>query len=343
MKKKVSSVLEKAPIGDFDPDWIPMLATLTDAPFENEGWEYEVKWDGYRALAFVNEEDSQLKSRNNISFNRKFPPVLEAIKKWNVHAVVDGEIVVVNKNGIADFGSLQNWRSESDGELLFYVFDILWMEGKILTGIPLSERKALLKSILPKNSIIRSGYSVKSDGISFFEAAKKLGLEGIMAKRSDSNYLPGVRTKDWLKIKIQKRQEVIIVGYTRNEGTSKLFSSLLLGVYNNNILEYAGKVGTGFKDKQQKELLKIFETLIISSSPFTAKSAYNRFERFRGSLSGSGIVWIKPVIVCEVHFSEVTTDGVFRHPSFVGLREDKQAKEVIIETEAGIDSINLLY
>lgn len=337
-KPSITDILKKASEKELDFTFTPMLATLVDVPFNDVGWEYEIKWDGYRALAFINGEESELKSRNKISFNTKFSPVYQAIKNWPVNAVVDGEIVVVNEKGISDFGSLQNWRSKTDGELLFYVFDLLWLNGKNLTGLPLSERKAVLQSIFPDEGLIRNGYSVESDGISFFEAAKKLGLEGIMAKKSDSLYLPGMRTKDWLKIKIHRRQEVVIGGYTKNKGTSKLFSSLLLGVYEGNELRYVGKVGTGFKDKQQKEMLEIFKPLTINKTPFNIMPEYNKPNGYRPNPVANAI-WLQPTVVCEVSFTEVTSDGVFRHPSFEGLREDKKAKEVVREIEKPVGEL----
>jgi len=333
------SILKGVPEKAFGTGITPMLATLVDAPFDEEGWEYEIKWDGYRALAFIEKDNAQLKSRNGKSFNEKFYPVYEAIQKWEVNAIVDGEIVVVNEKGISDFGSLQNWRSQADGELLFYVFDILWLDGRDLMTLPLSERKAVLQSIVPQESIIKIGYSVETNGTAFFDAARELGLEGIIAKRSDSIYLPGARTKDWLKIKINKRQEVVIAGYTRNTGSPKYFSSLLLGVYENNNFVYVGKVGTGFNDKQQKKLIEMFGPLITEQSPFSKTPDYNKPSRFRPNPSKVKATWLKPSIVCEVSYVEVTTDGVFRHPSFEGLREDKEVKEVIRETETAVKEV----
>lgn len=338
-KKSATDILKKAPKQKFDTDIKPMLATLVDSTFDDPGWEYEVKWDGYRALAFMNQKQTELKSRNGKSFNDKFYPVFKAISEWNVNAIVDGEIVVVDDKGISDFGSLQNWRSEADGELHFYVFDILWLDGKDLTEFTLAERKIVLQSILPDEGNIKSGYSVIAEGSDFFEAAKELGLEGIIAKRSDSPYYPGSRSKDWLKIKINKRQEVVIAGYTRNEGSSKLFSSLLLGVYDEGDFVYVGKVGTGFKDQQQRELLALFEPLTIKDSPFTELPDYNKPSRFRPNPPKAKATWLKPSVVCEVSFTEITADGVFRHPSFESLREDKNAKDVTRETTKQVDLI----
>ena len=334
---EIDAILKRAPKQKFTTDIVPMLATLVDEPFSDDGWEYEVKWDGYRALAFINNEEAELRSRNKKSFNEQFYPVYQVIKDWNINAIIDGEIVVVDKNGKSDFGSLQNWRSEADGELLFYVFDILWLDGKNLTELILTERKLILQSIVPKEGLIRIGYSIQADGNEFFEAAKELGLEGIIAKRSDSTYLPGARSKDWLKIKVNKRQEVVIAAYTRNENSPKLFSSLLLGVYEDGDFVYVGKVGTGFKDKQQREMLALFKPLETTKSPFSETPDYNKPSRFRPNPPKAKATWLKPSVVCEVSFAEVTSDGVFRHPSFEGLREDKKAQDVIRELEEPVE------
>lgn len=327
----VTSALKKGTKEKFPAFIKPMLATLVVAPFDDPGWEYEVKWDGYRALAFRNKNKTELKSRNNKSFDEKFYPVFEAVKNWDVQAVVDGEIVAVDEKGIADFSTLQNWRSEADGELLYYVFDLLWLNGKSVMHLSLKERKAILQSIVPEEGLIRTGFSVEAKGTDFFDAAREMGLEGIIAKRSESPYIADSRSTDWLKIKVQQRQEVIITGYTKNEGSSKLFSSLLLGAYKDGSLEYVGKVGTGFKDKQQREMLDLFKPLIIKNSPFEDTPDYNKPSRFRRNPPNASVTWLKPELVCEVQFTEVTQDGVFRHPSFVALREDKKAKEVVRE------------
>lgn len=330
----VAALLEKAKKAPFPKSVSPMLATLVDAPFDDPEWEYEVKWDGYRALAFRNGKKAALKSRNDKSFADKFYPVFEAVSSWDINAVVDGEIVAVTDGGISNFNRLQNWRSEADGELLYYVFDLLWYEGRDLMPLPLVERKAILQDLIPPDGIIRSGYSVNADGKAFFEAAGKLGLEGIIAKRSDSPYHPGDRTRDWLKIKLQKRQEVVIGGFTRNAGTSKPFSSLLLGVFDGKDFHYAGKVGTGFKDQEQREMLQLFKSLVRKTSPFSTPPDPNKPSRFRPNPPHATATWLTPKIVCEIHYTEVTDDGVFRHPAFIALREDKDAYSVVMEKEA---------
>jgi bifunctional non-homologous end joining protein LigD len=206
-KVNISALIQSAPKEKFPVKLTPMLATLVDKPFEENGWLYEVKWDGYRALAFCNKGSVELKSRNDKSFNDKFYPILKAVKDWNINAIIDGEIVVIGDNGISNFGALQNWRSEADGELFFYVFDIIWFDGKDLSLLPLTERKAILKSIVPKKGIIKLSESFDGSGTKFFETAKASGLEGIIAKKADSVYLKGDRSNLWLKVNKKRRHE----------------------------------------------------------------------------------------------------------------------------------------
>lgn len=330
--KDNKAILKTAPKSAIPKGIKPMLATLVDEPFDDPNWQYEVKWDGYRALAMINKGKVDLYSRNNKSFNEKFYPIYDILKSWKLNAVLDGEILVLNDKGISNFGALQNWRSEADGELVFYVFDLLWYDGKDLTGLPLVERQSILEEILPeKDDQVRLGKVFKANGLDFFAAADRMGLEGIIAKKSDSLYSPNLRSKEWLKIKISKRQEVVIAGFTKNEDTAKYFSSLLLGVYENKSLQYVGKVGTGFSDKTQKEMIEQFKPLIIDESPFNEIPDVNKASRFRPNPPKAKATWLKPELVCEVAFTEVTDDGVFRHPSFKGMREDKKAKDVIRE------------
>ncbi|HTI06922.1 MAG TPA: DNA ligase D [Puia sp.] len=320
-------------------DLVPMLATLVDHPPADEDWQYEIKWDGYRALAYLNKGKVEIRSRNNKSFDEKFYPVHKALQEWKINAVLDGEVVVIDEKGQSNFGSLQNWRSEADGELIYYLFDVLWLEGKDLTGLSLTERRDLLRSLVPEEGILRLSDTFDVSGKEFFAAAKKMGLEGIIAKKADSLYTPGVRTREWLKIKTANRQEVVIGGYTRNEGTSKLFSSLLVGVFEKGKLQYTGKIGTGFNDKMQKEMMRQFKPLEQKTSPFTAAPDVNKPSRFRPNPPTAKAVWLKPELLCEVSFREMTEDGVMRHPSFEGMREDKSAKEVGREKALPVENV----
>jgi bifunctional non-homologous end joining protein LigD len=330
----IASILKQAPKAKIPTGIKPMLATLVDAPFDDPDWQYEVKWDGYRALAFINKGEVELFSRNNKSFNDKFYPIHKLLQESNINAVLDGEVLVLDEKGRSNFGDLQNWRSEADGELVYYVFDLLWYEGKNLMDLPLNERQAILKEILPANDDrLRLSKVFNASGIDFFKAAEKMELEGIIAKKKSSTYSPDNRSKQWLKIKVHKRQEVVIAGFTKNEDTNKQFSSLLLGVFEGKALQYVGKVGTGFSDKVQKEMMEQFKPLITDKSPFTAIPDVNKASRFRPNPPKAKATWLKPELVCEVAFSEVTSDGVFRHPSFQGMRMDKNASSVIREEE----------
>ena len=335
----VARTLKGTPRKAFYEHIEPMLATLVDKPFDDKEWLYEVKWDGYRAVSFLNAGKVEIKSRNDKSFNDKFYPVHDALKGMKLNAILDGEVVVVGENGQADFGALQNWRSESDGTLLYYVFDILWYQGKDLTDLTLCERKAVLKEVLPVNDIIKISTPFYTSGIEFLEVAKQLGLEGIMAKKKDSLYHTHVRTKDWLKIKANKRQEVVIGGFTRNDDSSKLFSSILVGVYEGKDLVYTGKVGTGFNDKMQKEMMNQFRPLIIDQPSFSEEPDVNKPSRFRPNPPHAAVTWLKPELICEVNFTEMTSDGVMRHPSFEGMREDKDPKKIVLEKETETEQI----
>ncbi|WP_333862099.1 DNA ligase D [Sphingobacterium sp.] len=340
-KKEYSIVelLKESPKQAFYTAVQPMLATLVDKPFDDEDWVYEVKWDGYRAIAFMKNGQVELKSRNDKSFNEKFYPIYDSLKSMELNAVVDGEVVVLEKNGTANFGSLQNWRSEADGDLVYYVFDILWYDGKNLTNLSLMERKAILKEVLPQNDLILLSEHFDTSGIEFLKQAKKLGLEGIMAKRKESTYHVKDRSHDWLKIKANRRQEVVIGGFTKNDGSSKLFSSLLVGLYDGKKLVYTGKVGTGFNTKLQQEMMVQFKSLITQNSPFDDEPDINKPSRFRPNPPHAAVTWLRPELVCEVSFTEMTSDGVMRHPSFDGMRDDKNAQKVIFEEEQSVEDI----
>lgn len=309
----------------------PMLATLTDRVPKGKDWIYEIKWDGYRAISFCNKTKVNILSRNNKSFNDKFYPILNALQKLKIHAVFDGEIVCLNAEGISNFETLQNWRSEADGELVYYIFDVLWLNGSSLLNVPLSERKSLINLLLPEKGPIKESQSFSGSAEQFLESAKKLGLEGLIAKQKKSFYIPGKRVGDWLKIKLQKRHEVVIGGYTKNEDSPHLFSALLVGVFEEHLLQYTGKIGTGFNQAQQKELIARFKSLRIKKCPFSALPDFNKHSRFRPNPPHAEVTWLSPQLVCEVSYAEITSDGVMRHPSFKGLRIDKNAQDVHAE------------
>lgn len=312
-------------------DLEPMLATLVDDSLDEPGWLYEIKWDGFRAISYLQGGVVSIRSRNNKDFNDKFYPIYQALQEWGVNAVVDGEIIVVDDDGMPDFNALQVWRSEADGHLLYYIFDILWLDGYDLSNVPFRERKEILKEIISGDGLLRISESFDTTGKEMFAQAEKLKLEGIVAKKEDSIYTPGVRSRSWLKIKTQNHQEVIICGYTRNENTKKKFSALLMGVYEKDELVFIGAVGTGFSAEVQQDLMKKMKPLETKKCPFEVVPEYNKPSRFRPKPVKADVVWLKPELVGEVTYRARNDDGMMRHPSFKGLREDKSAEEVVAE------------
>lgn len=309
----------------------PMLATLADNPPDTSGWLYEIKWDGFRSISYLENGNVDIRSRNNKKFNEKFYPLRQALEAWNIRAVVDGEITVLNRQGYPDFGALQTWRSEADGELVYYLFDLLWYDGYDLLNVPLIQRRALLKQVIPAEGSLRLSESFDVSGSELVALAGKMGLEGIVAKKEKSFYQKGERSKDWLKIKTVKQQEVIIGGYTRNENSSKLFSALLVGLFQDGKLVFTGPVGTGFTASAQKEILKVLKPLETAQCPFREVPDYNKPSRFRPKPPKAEVTWVRPEVVAEVNYRTLASDGTFRHPSFKGLREDKDAAQVVWE------------
>jgi bifunctional non-homologous end joining protein LigD len=301
-------------------DIIPMLATLIKDPFDDENWIFEIKWDGYRAVAYCNGSSVELASRRLQSFTNKYLPVSEALSNLQLKAVFDGEIVAVNEKGVPDFQLLQNWQN-TPAQLHYYIFDIIWLDGYDITQLPLVERKRILKEILPGNDpVIKYSDHVETKGQDFFKIALKQGLEGIMAKKANSTYKIAIRSDDWVKIKVNQRQEVVIAGFTQPRNTRKYFGSLLLGIYDGDELVYVGHTGSGFNVKSLEAISKKLQPLIVDKSPFNKKPKTNM-----------PATWVKPKLVCEIKFSEWTKDRMARHPIFMGLRDDKKAKDVIFE------------
>lgn len=294
----------------------PMLASSTAEPFNDEAWQFEIKWDGYRALAYREDGKVDLRSRNNLSFCRKFPQLVEAIRQWPVNAVVDGEIVILSPEGKADFGALQNWQDAPDGELLFFAFDLLWVAGIDLRKEPLTVRRSVLRSLIPDDGAIRFSDSIEEYGKDFFKVAKENGLEGIIAKKKNAPYEEGKRSRNWYKIKAEKRQEAVICGYAKNRDTDRHFSSLMLGVPKKEGFTFIGQVGTGFSTKAQVDLLRRLSPLITRQCPFQTEPTIP-----------ATVQWVRPVLLCEVKFTEMTKDGLMRHPVFLGLRTDKRVSQ----------------
>jgi len=317
-----SEELKDAPATPMPHAIQPMLATLIRKPFDHPDWLFEVKWDGYRAVAEVRDGDVALYSRNLIPLNQKYVPVVDALRKLKFEAVLDGEIVVVDERGHPDFQQLQDYQKSGSGHLLYYVFDLLYFQGHDLTGLPLLRRKELLKKILPAAPKIRFSDHVWQDGALFFNVVKGKGLEGIIAKHAQSAYQPGKRSRQWLKVKTQLTQEGVIAGFTAPRGRRKHFGTLVLGVFEGDELIYIGHAGGGFGAKDLKEIREKLDLLTQKDCPFKVEPQTN-----------TPATWVKPELVCEVALSGWTADAVMRHPVFLRLREDKAAGEVAREQQ----------
>jgi bifunctional non-homologous end joining protein LigD len=300
----------------------PMLATLAREPFDHPDWLFEVKWDGYRAIAELTSNGVELYSRNLLPMNEKFSPIVEALGKLAFEAVLDGEIVMVDDLGQPDFQLLQHYRQSGSGHLLYYVFDLLYFQGHDLTTLPLIKRKELLHKIIPPAARIRFSDHVLHDGVLFFQVARNKGLEGVVAKQMHSPYQPGIRSREWLKLKTRLTLEGVIAGFTPPRGGRKHFGTLVLGVYQGDELICIGHAGGGFGARDLTEIHARLAPLIQTECPFKV---------LPGTVSRA--TWVRPELVCEVEFHGWTMEGVMRQPVFLRLREDKSPREVIRENE----------
>jgi bifunctional non-homologous end joining protein LigD len=315
-----SEDLKDAPVKPMPHNIKPMLATLVKEPFDHPDWIFEVKWDGYRAIAEIRDEGVSLYSRNHISLNKKFFPIAESLRKFSFEAVLDGEIVVVDDRGHPDFQMMQNYQKSGSGHLLYYVFDLLHFHRHDLTNLPLLRRKELLKKILPPSPRIKFSDHVSKEGVLFFNVVRKKGLEGIMAKHSQSAYRLGRRSRQWLKVKTRLTQEGVIAGFTAPKGGRKYFGSLVLGAFEGSELIYIGHSGGGFGLKNLKEIREKLDPLIQKECPLKVEPETN-----------TPVTWVKPELVCEVIFHGWTDEGIMRQPVFLRLREDKAARKVVRE------------
>ena len=315
--------LDSAPAGAMPHAVKPMLATLVNEPFDDEQWIFEIKQDGYRVLAEVSGSRVLLYSRNNLSFNLKFPSIAAALDGSDIEAVFDGEVVVLDEKGRSSFQLLQNYNQTGQGEIYYFVFDILYFNGRDLRGLPLLKRKEILRTALPSHPLIIFNDHIAESGKAFFKLAQENKLEGIVAKLATSRYQAGRRSRDWLKIKTGLQQEALICGFTAPKGSRKQFGALVLGAYDRGKLIYIGRSGGGFDEKTIVTIHEMLLPLVRPSSPFGGTIPEE-----------SAVTWVEPVIVCEVAFSEWTDEGLMRHPVFLGLREDKEPASVIKETAA---------
>lgn len=298
----------------------PMLSVLVAQPFNRPDWFFEIKWDGYRAIAFMKKKDVKLLSRNEKSFTAMFPEVIDDLKDLQLNAVIDGEVVILDESGKPQFQLLQNFQTTKKGMPFYYVFDLLYLNGHDLRELPLRNRKEILKELISTSkSRVRYCDHIENQGIAFFEKVSKMNLEGIMAKDANSPYVMR-RSNYWEKIKTHQRQEVVVGGFSAPQGSRKKFGALLVGVYKDKKLLYSGHVGGGFNQKTLNEVYALLEPLIVEKSPFSTKFRVN-----------APVTWIKPKIVCEVAFAEWTSEGIMRQPIFKGVRLDKNPKSVARE------------
>ncbi|MCQ9634895.1 DNA ligase D [Chryseobacterium sp. WG23] len=294
-----------------------MLAKLSEEAFNDKDWVFEIKWDGYRAIADLSHEEPLFYSRNGISFLSKFENVARDFKKQKHPMILDGEIVAYDDQGKPSFQLLQQIGDNPNLALAYQVFDILWLNGHSTEELPLIQRKELLKEALIETETIKYCDHIPEKGIEFFDQMKKLKLEGMIAKRASSQYIENQRTSDWLKIKFTNTDEAIICGFTEPRGSRKGFGALILGKYIDHKLTYCGHTGTGFNQNSLKELYGRLQKLIIKSSPFESVPKTNM-----------PVTWIRPELVGEIKYSEITKDGIFRHPVFIAIREDKEPEEI---------------
>lgn len=303
----------------------PMKAILGKEPFDGKEWIFEVKWDGYRAIAEIGKNKIQLYSRNQISYNKLFEPIVKELKKIKQSMVLDGEVVILDSKGRANFQLLQNYASASSAQarhmnLVYYIFDILYFDGHDLTSLPLVERKEILQRVLPQTPSLKLSEHIEEAGTKFYKAVREQGVEGIIAKKSDSKYEIGRRSSNWIKIKTKNRQEAIIAGFTQPRGGRKLFGALVLGLFENGKLRYIGHTGGGFGHTSLSEVYEKLKPLETPKCPFPIPPKTN-----------TPATWVKPQLIAEIEFSEWTGDGIMRQPIFLGLREDKDPKEVVRE------------
>jgi bifunctional non-homologous end joining protein LigD len=314
----------------------PMLATLVDDPFSNPEWIFETKWDGFRSVCFVKNRKSRFVSRNQIDMTPQYPELASVAKQIDAkEAILDGEIVALDKDGLPRFQLLQPRVGRKSGiealrgqgHIVYYVFDLLYVDGYDLTSCPVVERKEVLEQILRPASFIKLSEHVEGDGEAFFKQIEKFHLEGMIAKRAASPYVQK-RTRDWLKVKTIQRSEVVIGGYTEPRGSRAYFGALVVGLYRGHDLHYVAHVGGGFNQRSLAEIYKLMQPLKTKASPFVDAPKTNE-----------PVQWLKPKLVAEVKFSEWTADRRLRHPVFIGLREDKKPEDCKFEFERDTDKV----
>jgi bifunctional non-homologous end joining protein LigD len=307
---------------------VPMLARLAHMPVNEDDWGFEVKWDGIRAVLYSGKTDLTLENRNLRDITFKYP---ELQPLAGLNAVVDGEIVALDDDGRPSFERLQGRMHLStepavharmgDTPVRFMAFDLIWHDGRDLTELPYTERRAALEALDLNGPYWQTPAWRRGDGRALLDAARVQRLEGVMAKRLTSPYCPGRRTKHWLKIKVKQNQEFVVAGWQPGEGRREnTIGSLLLGYYDDGVFRYAGKVGTGFKEPDLRMLIEELKKRRRSTSPFTPPPAPPR-----------AVIFADPELVADIEFTDWTRDGILRNSAYKGLRDDKPATDVVRE------------
>ncbi len=310
------------------PDHIePMLCTLVKEVPSSDNYLYELKWDGYRIVSFVEEGKVRMDSRSGLNYTSKYPPIEKALKQLQIDVILDGEVVVFNAEGKADFDALQKYNGHNS-PITYCVFDLLSLNGQNTMQLPLTDRRSLLEMLVKDNDVLQFSESF-DDGKALYEKALDENLEGIVAKKKDSIYRPGIRGNDWLKIPTRKRQEFVVGGWAESQ-SGRSFRSLLFGAYENGELRWIGRSGAGYKDSEMPGILKKLEALEIKDSPFVNPVLDTK---------GVKMHWVKPKLVANFEFATWTKSGRIRKPAtFLGFRLDKKSEDVVREVPKDIVS-----
>ncbi len=317
----------------------PMLATLASKPFSDPDWLYEIKWDGFRVQAVVDDGSVRTWTRNLNDAEAYFPRLLSTPSRWieAQQAIVDGEVVAIDDDGRPDFSLLQTKLGDKSAtNLVYQVFDLLYLDGRSLLEVPLEDRKRLLKSVLKDHPRVRYATHIEGEGIAFYEAAKGIGVEGIVAKLRRSRYEPGRRTNAWLKFKIRPEQELVVGGWTGGAGNARDLGALAIGVYEDGKLRFAGKVGSGFTGAIRADLLKRLRPLVQDDPPFDPPPAKDYRGRWGGDLNG--VTWVRPELVIRAEIGGWTRDGHVRQTAFKGVEPDRDPTAVARETAVATTS-----
>jgi bifunctional non-homologous end joining protein LigD len=330
---------EATPSATSQRRYSPMLASLTERLPSGEGWIFEPKWDGYRALGYVRGGDATLRSRRGNDLTKRFEVIAKELPKAlrSPDAVVDGEVCALDEQGRPSFSAMQQGKPGTP--LVYEIFDVLEIDGEPLVDLTLTERRERLEGLLAPSRVVQMSGAFE-DGEALLEAATEQRLEGVMAKRAGSRYLEGKRGRDWLKVKTHGRQEFVICGWTKGQGRRQgTFGSLVLGVRRGTQYAWVGNCGTGFSERVIAELLAQLKPLRRETTPFPAEPKMAKVRK-------GDVVWVEPELVCEVEFAEWTHDGHLRAPTFQGLRDDKPARSVrregpVERTEGGVKLSNL--